>query len=594
MAAGGTGRRQAGTGAARKVNTKGRVMLIAALLALGYIGITARLVYLQVIRQSDLAAMASRQQTEVADLPPRRGTIYDRNGHELAVSMDAKSLYGVPANSEDPLGAARRLAPILGMDAGELADRLSGGRKFVWLARKVDPGVPDRIDAAGLPPKLTGWLPDSRRYYPKKALAAHVLGFTGTDSKGLEGLEASYEVYVGGIAGQAAVEKDGSGKDVLSIEEGYVAPKPGCDVTLTIDEKVQYIAEKELDRIMAEFSPISATAIVMDPNTGEVLAMANRPGFNPNSWQGTKADNWRNRAVTDPYEPGSTFKLVTAAAALEEGIYRPSDTVNRGENQIEVGGRIIHNSHKEENPKSLTFSEVIQKSDNVGTVKIALRLGDDRLHGYAQAFGFGAKTGVDLPGENPGLLRDVKDWSGVSIASVAFGQEVSVTPLQVLTAVNCIANGGWYCEPYIVSEVRSADGTVLMKKQPNRLRRVVSGATAKTMTKIMSTVVEEGGTALEANIRGYQVAGKTGTAQKFDPAIRRYSKEKFMSSFVGFVPAESPKVSILVVVNEPHGQHYGGLVAAPAFRSIALGALTYMKVPTRMPEQTVLVEGQGR
>ncbi|MHB8173762.1 MAG: peptidoglycan D,D-transpeptidase FtsI family protein [Nitrospirota bacterium] len=567
---------------------KRRVMLVIVLVAAGYMGVIVKLVYLQVIEKNFLAQKALRQQQEVVDLPPRRGTIYDRTGAELAVSVEADSLYGVPANVHDPHAVAAALAPVLGKDVKSLERKLEGDRKFVWLARQVSPDVQPRIKTDGDMEGVLGWLFDSRRYYPQKDIAAHVLGFTGTDGKGLDGLEGEYDRYIGGLPGKAITEKDGRGRQVLTVDEDKNSPRPGCDIILTINEKVQYMADKALDEIMKKYRPISASAIVMDPNTGEVLAMANRPGFNPNNWARYPASSWRNRAVTDLYEPGSTFKIVTASAALEEGVVRPSDIIDCGHGELDVDGTIIHSADNEGG--RLSFQEVIQKSNNVGTIKVALKLGAGRLYKYARAFGIGKKTGIDLPGEAGGELRDLSKWSGLSVASVAIGQEVGVTPLQMLCAMNCIANGGYYMKPYVVSEIRGADGSVIMKRNPVKVRQVISTATAVKLRNILTTVVEDGGTAVEANIKGYQVAGKTGTAQKFEKALGRYSKTKYYSSFVGFCPADNPKISAIVVLNEPHGgAYYGGVVAAPAFKNIVEQALTYMKVPTRLPEQTIMV-----
>ena len=572
----------------QRARTRSRVILVAALLALGYMGVGARLVWLQIIRHDFLALRAARQQQEVVEIPARRGTIYDRNGRELAVSIDTDSLYAVPASIGDPGDAAKKLAPALGMDVKAVKAKLDDGKRFVWLARKVSPDVPDRIKAVGDFGGALGWLADSRRYYPKKELASHVLGFTGMDNKGLEGLEAEYEQSIGGVAGKAITERDGTGREVLSVDEARNSPKPGSDLVLTLDENIQYVAEKELDGIMEKFSPISATAIVMDPRTGEILALANRPCYNPNNFKDASPSKWRDRAVTDLYEPGSTFKIITASAALEEKVIKPGDIVDCGDGMIELGGRTIHSAHNEGG--RLTFTQVIQKSNNVGTIKVAMRLGADRLYKYAKAFGIGEKTGVDLPGEVSGRLKEVKYWSGTSIGCIPIGQEVDVTALQMLTVLNCVANGGWYVQPYVVSEIKSADGTKVSVPVREKPRRVISEATAKTLTGILCDVVEDGGTAVQANVKGWQVAGKTGTAQKYDPAIRRYSQTKFMSSFVGFVPAENPRLSCIVVVNEPKGQHYGGSVAGPAFRNIVEQSLTYLKVPTRLPEQTLLVE----
>ncbi len=570
------------------IGNRYRAYLVAFFLLVGFGGVALRLVYLQVIEHGRLAGRAYRQQNKVVNVPAERGSVFDRNGRELAVSVEAKSLYGIPSRVDRPRAVAARLAPLIGSRVSAVTAKLSTDKSFVWLARKTSPDVPAKVESAGGFDGMIGWLEDSRRYYPKRTLAAHVIGFTGTDGEGLEGLEAMYEAEMGGSPGKAVSRKDGAGRDVFSLDEGFVPPSAGRDLTLTLDERIQYIAEKELDRVVALYRPVSASAIVMDPKTGEILAMANRPGFNPNSWQRYSPRSWRNKAVTDIYEPGSTFKVVVAAAALEEKIIKSGDAVYCGEGKIEVGGRVIHDAHKEEG--SLSFAEVIQKSNNTGTVKVALKLGPERLYKYASAFGFGRKTGVDLPGEVSGTLRELDDWSGVSVASVAIGQEVGVTPLQMLMAINTIANGGVWTSPYVVSAVTDKDGTTRRVRKSPAQRRVISESAAARLTEILCTVVEEGGTAVEANVRGYQVAGKTGTAQKFDPEIGRYSREKYTSSFVGFVPADDPRISVIVVVNEPKGEIYGGKVAAPAFRSIVEQTMTYLKVPTRLPEQMVLVE----
>ncbi|HEX9860318.1 MAG TPA: penicillin-binding protein 2 [Nitrospirota bacterium] len=565
-----------------------RALVVALLLALGFAGVACRLVYLQVVMHGELSAAARRQHNKVVDIPARRGSVLDREGRELAVSLDSKSLYGIPSRVEDPDRVARKLAPIIGMPVRAVARKLTGEKSFVWLSRQSAPDVPTRVAEAGGFDGMIGWIDDSRRYYPDRELAAHVIGFTGMDNEGLEGIEAMYQREVGGSPGKAVTKKDGRGREVFEAKGSFVQPERGSDVVLTLDEKIQYIVEKELDRLMREYRPVSASAIVMDPRTGEVLAMANRPAYNPNSWRDYPQPSWRNRAVADIYEPGSTFKIVTAAAAIEEHVISPGDRIYCGEGKIEVGGRVIHDAHKLDG--SIKFSEVIQKSSNVGTIKVALMLGQKKLHDYACRFGFGVRTGVDLPGEAGGMLRDEAGWSGVSIASIAIGQEVGVTPLQMLCAMNAIANDGVRMTPYAVSAVIGPDGVRKDVRPRSKGERVVSGMTASKLKDILCTVVEEGGTAVEANVKGYKVAGKTGTAQKYDPAIRRYSRDKYASSFVGFVPADDPKISVIVVVNEPKGEIYGGLVAAPAFRAIAEQTMSYMRVPTRLPEQVILVE----
>lgn len=576
------------TPSAGKPDFRRRAAFVALVMAVGFAGVAARLVYLQVFEHKHLTAAARRQHNKVVDIPARRGSMYDREGRELAVSLDSKSLYGIPCRVDNPGRVAVRLAPLIGMPVDKLKRKLTGEKSFVWLTRKASPGVPDKVDGAGGFDGMLGWIDDSRRYYPKKELASHVIGFTGMDNEGLEGLESMYQREIGGSPGKSVTRKDRKGREIFSVQDGYVGPQRGRDLILTVDEKVQYIVEKELDRLMAEYSPASVSAIVMDPKTGEILAMANRPAFNPNNWDEYGSGAWRNRAVADIYEPGSTFKIVTAAAAFEEKTVSPDERIYCGEGKIDVCGRVIHDSHKI--PGAIKFSEVIQKSSNVGTIKVALRLGADKLHDYARRFGFGEKTGVDLPGEAQGKLRDASKWSGVSIASVAIGQEVGVTPLQMLQALNTIANGGVRNTPYVVSAIAGADGRRKDVRPRQGGERVISAATAKRLTDILCTVVEDGGTAVQANVKGYKVAGKTGTAQKYDPAIGRYSREKYTSSFVGFVPADNPRISVIVVVDEPRGEIYGGIVAAPAFRAIVEQSLTYMRVPTRLPEQMILVE----
>jgi len=571
----------------RVIDTRKRAMLVAALFALGYIGVAVKLVYLQVLRADDLRKLAARQQTSSITVPARRGAIYDRSGRELAVSVETYSLFCEPDKVKDPGAVAKRLAVITGAPEDRLRARLASGRSFAWLVRKAPPDVGPKVEAAGLKGTL-GFVPDSRRYYPNRNLASHVLGFTGMDNEGLEGLEKLYDTSVGGAAGRLVIEKDGAGKEFLAVEDGYIPPRPANDLVLTIDARIQYIVEKELDALVAKYSPKSATAIVMDPNTGEVLAMASRPDFNPNSWNDYRAPSWRNTAVADIYEPGSTFKVVTASAALDSGVFGPKDIIDCGDGEVNVAGRIIHDSHR--HGGRLSFTEIIQESNNVGAVKVGLKLGADRLYRYAKAFGIGERTGVDMPSEAAGMLREQKYWSAVSTASIAMGQEVGVTALQTLSVFNTIASGGRFIRPYVVSEVRTPDGKVVSRAASRKPRQVVSAKTARTMTEILSTVVEEGGTAVAANLRGYQVAGKTGTAQKYDPSTHGYSKDKYVSSFAGFAPADSPRVSAIVVVNEPKGQYYGGAVAAPAFKEIVGQTLTYMRAPTRLPEQTLLVE----
>ncbi|MEK6691916.1 MAG: penicillin-binding protein 2, partial [Nitrospirota bacterium] len=408
----------------------------------------------------------------------------------------------------------------------------------------------------------------------------------GMDNKGLEGVELAYEGDMKGEEGWLVLGRDALGRDIFPSNNNYKSPSSGRDLYLTIDEVIQYITEKELVNGVERWRAKSAIAIVMNPRTGEILAMGVRPEFNPNIIGNYKPYDWRNRAITDLYEPGSTFKVISAAAALEEGVARVGDLFDCSRGEIEVGGKVMRDAHRH---GVLSFTEVIQKSSNIGAIQIGMKLGKERFYKYIKAFGFGEKTGIDLPGESPGKVRVPKEWSGTSIGAVSIGQEIAVSPLQILAAFSAIANDGNLMKPYIVSEVRDNEGRVIKSFTPQVVRKVISENTSKRLTEILKTVVEEGGTATKAAIQGNLVAGKTGTAQKTDPETGSYSNERYVSSFVGYLPAEDPKISIIVVVDEPKGAIYGGSVAAPIFKEIAEQVLTYLKIPMMEEDRTVFL-----
>lgn len=559
---------------------RGRIALIFLLLSAGFAAVTGRLLYLQVVRSGDLTARAERQQESVITIEPKRGTIYDRMGRELAVSVDADSIYGVPSAVRDPRALAQRLARILPEDARTLERRLDSGRSFVWLSRKVDPQRVERVKALGLRKEI-GFLRESQRFYPKKTLAGALLGFTGVDNEGLEGVERQYDESLRGTQGRLIAEKDAYGRMVFPGGPGFAftLPKPGKDLVLTIDEVVQHIADKELDRALAASRARGGVSIVMQPRTGEVIALSVRAGgqppFNPNMPKRSRPEQWRNRAVTDSFEPGSIFKPVLAAAALEEKIVQPHDRLDCSGGSIKIADRVIRDAHRN---GVLSFADVIAESSNVGTIKVSLRLGKERFHRYIEAFGFGKKTGVDLPGEAPGMVKDHPEWSGVSIGSIAIGQEIGVTPMQMAAAFSVIANGGTLMRPAVVSEIVDPDGREGRRFRPAAAGRIISEETAAKLRKILQRVVESG-TGQRAKPTGYTAAGKTGTAQKVDAETGRYSVKEYLSSFVGFVPAGDPQLVILVMIDSPVGSVYGGTVAAPVFRAVAEQSLAYLQVP---------------
>jgi cell division protein FtsI (penicillin-binding protein 3) len=550
-------------------------------MSLGFLLVVLRLVHLQVVERSGLAARAERQQEQVVALEPKRGTIFDRMGRELAVSLDVDSVYGIPSKIDNPRELAQRLSRILREDPRRIERKLAGDKHFVWLSRKVDPAKAARVKE--LDSEEVRLRSETRRFYPKKALAGPLLGFTGMDNEGLEGLERAYDKMLRGASGWVLAEKDAMGRMVFPGGPGFQfkMPKPGNDLILTLDEVIQHIAEKELDAALAKSHAKGGVCIVMNPQTGEVLALSvrsnghGRPAFNPNEPQHYKPAEWRNRAVTDTFEPGSIFKPFLAAAALEERVAHPLERFDCSAGKIQLADRVIKDAHEH---GVLTFADVIAQSSNVGTIKVALRLGKDRFYKYITAFGFGKKTGVDLPGEIPGLLKDSRLWSGVSIGAVAIGQEIGVTPLQMAAAYCALANGGTLMRPYIVSEIVDRGGGPGKKFKPQPVGRVVSEETCAKVNTMLRRVVDLG-TGQQAKPAGFTAAGKTGTAQKIDQRTGGYSKKDYVSSFVGFAPAGAPRLVIVVMVDTPEGAIYGGTVAAPVFRAVAEQSLAYLQTP---------------
>lgn len=560
---------------------RGRIIAVLFFLLLAFGLVIVRLLHLQVVERSRLAARAGRQQEQVITLEPKRGTIFDRRGRELAVTVDVDSVYGVPSKVEDPRELAARLSRILREDPRKLERKLAGDRKFVWLSRKIDPSKAARVKE--LDAEEISLRSEMRRFYPKKALAGPLLGFTDVDNQGIEGIERAYDKLLRGSGGWVLAEKDARGRIVFPGGPGFQfkMPKPGRDLVLTVDEVIQHIAEKELDLALASSRAKGGVCIVTNPQTGEVLALSvrtngsGRQAFNPNEPGRYKPAEWRNRAITDAFEPGSIFKPFLAAAVLEERVVHPLERFDCRGGKIQLADRVIKDA---EEHGILTFTDVIAESSNVGTIKAALRLGKDRFYKYITVFGFGRKTGIDLPGEIPGLLRDVRLWSGVSLGAIAIGQEIGVTPLQVAAAYGALANGGVMMTPYIVSEVVDREGKGGQKFSPRPQGRVITAETSAKVNAMLQRVIESG-TGQKARLSGYTAAGKTGTAQKIDHRTGAYSKKEYVSSFAGFAPAASPRLVIVVMVDAPEGVIYGGSVAAPVFKAVAEQSLAYLQTP---------------
>jgi cell division protein FtsI (penicillin-binding protein 3) len=543
-----------------------RALFVAALIVFWMFCITARLVYLQLSRHNKLAERARQQQQDSVDTLPQRGSLLDRQGRELARSVDTTSLYVAPDEISDAASLERTvscLASGLNLNSRELSEQIeqarAAGRRFLWIARRVDVDQANRVLAQSLAGVHSRSEP--KRYYPNGSLAAHILGYVGLDGIGLGGVERSYNEKISGEPGRLFIEKDSGGRAYESFE---IPAKPGQTIVLTIDQSIQYKTEQALNAAVRQSRAKSGTAIVLDPRNGEILALANAPGFDPNRVGDAPADARRNGALENIYEPGSTFKIIPFSAAIEKGLVKPQDRIDCQMGAVTVAGRVVHDHHPF---GSLTIAEALAKSSNVAAIKLGMRVGDATIHDYITRFGFGARTGIELPGETVGLLRPVKRWQQSSIGSIAIGQEIGVTPLQMVSAFGALANDGLRISPHLVREIRTANGETLYRARPEE-RRVLNTQTAIALRGMLEGVTLTG-TAKKAQLDGYSAAGKTGTAQKIDPKTRSYSKTKHVASFVGFAPVGNPAVAIIVVVDEPAGAYHGGDVAAPIFRSIA-------------------------
>ena len=565
-----------------------RTMITAVFIGAWIVGIEARLVVLQLVEHRDLVARATRQQMRTMDAAAKRGDILDRRGQVLATSASADSIYAVPSAIEDPKGVVAALCNAFGDCTGKerdaLVERLGKMRAFAYVRRRVSPDQAKRVAALNL--EGIGSIKEDRRFYPNKELAAHLLGYVGVDNRGLNGLEFTYDSQIRGKAGTVLVQTDARNRAFARFER---PPTTGSTVELTIDEYLQHIAERELHAGVIENSAAGGTAVIMNPHTGEILAMANEPTFNPNAYREFDENLRRNRAVQDLYEPGSTFKVVTVSAALEEKIMTPDTIIDTNPGRIQVApGRVVK-ENENHNYGVIPLSQVIVESSNVGAIKIGFKVGAERMGKYVGLYGFGHPVSRDFPGESPGIVWNPAKLNDGGLASVSMGYQVGVTPLQIVAAVSSVANGGQYVEPRVIHAVYRDNRRFVI--QPHIQRRIISPETAAAMTGIMEGVVSaEHGTARAAQIPGFTIAGKTGTAAKLVGG--RYSHSEYNASFVGFLPSRDPAVAIVVVIDSPHGpnRYFGGTVSAPIFKRIAEATLRYLGIgQTINPMPPVLV-----
>lgn len=549
--------------------------LTALLIIIVFLG--GRIAWVQLVQGKNLSEKAETQLKESRGLLSPRGTIFDRNGRELAVSNLAKSLYANPSEIENPDEVASLLANVIGMNAADIKDRLAGGGRFVWLKRTLEPDVAARVASLIKDNNMKGlaFIEESKRYYPNDSLAAQVLGFVGTDDIGLDGLEMALDGTIKGQLSEQVLETDSRGIPILQSIFSFGTPKQGKNVYLTIDSTIQFIVENSLDKAIAKTHVAGATVIVMNPRTGDILAMANRPTFNPNQFYRYSPESWKNRAVANIYEPGSTFKSVVAAAALQERLVTPDEKfIDNG--YVIVSGRRIQN-WSDDAYGTITFTDIIKESINTGFVQVGMRVGAARLTNYARSFGFGQLTNIELPGEVEGILFKPEDMRDSDLATMSIGQSIAVTPIQLITAVSAIANDGVLLKPHIIKEIRNADGSVYSESSTQAVRQVISLDTARLLTGLLEKVVAEGG-GKQAAVKGYRIAGKTGTAQKLRESGDGYYSGRYIASFVGFAPAEDPQLTVLVVLDDPRGAYYGGEIAAPVAGEIFAQVLRYLNI----------------
>ena len=563
---------------------KVRIIFLSCLLCFCFVLVLGRMFQLQVLKKEQLYKLAARQQHTQIPLVPKRGTIYDSRGNELAVSIEVDSVYADARKVTEVEKTAKELAAILEIDRQELKQRLKNHRSFEWVQRKISPKEVEQIKEL----RLSGvsFLRENRRFYPNSQLAAHLVGFVGLDSKGLEGIEFQYDALLNGANQVWTTARDALGREIAMGKTSFEKEDHYRNVILTIDKPIQHITETELGRGVEKWGAKGGMAIAMDPWSGKILAMASFPTFNPNQFIQYRSKSWRNRALSDVFEPGSMFKAFLAAAALEEQVVRPSDSFFCENGSYKVYDRTIHDHSKH---GYLTFQQIIKFSSNIGASKVGEKMGKERLYRYISAFGFGEKTRVGLPGEGKGIVHHPRYWSPVALDTISFGQGVSVTGVQLATALSAIANGGSLMKPYVVEKITNEKGEVVQSFKPETIRKVISEETARKVRMLLKAATEKGGTGEGAVPAGYEVAGKTGTAQKVDSLMGGYSDDRYVSGFMGFAPADAPKLVVLVIVDEPQGNGYGGVVAAPIFKTIMEKALPSLNV---IPKGALVVKSE--
>jgi cell division protein FtsI (penicillin-binding protein 3) len=569
--------------ARRRRDGRRRLLALLILSVLAFSAISGRLIVLQVLDAGSLDQAAARQRLHTIELPATRGRIFDRNGDDLALSVPARTVYAQPRLVRDKAATARRLAPLLGRPVARIQRRLASKTPWIYLARRLPVQQGEAVARLKLPG--IGVLGDTVRSYPSGSVAAQVLGFVGDDGKGLAGVEQQYDALLRGHAGQVLLERDPHGRVIPQGQRSRESPEAGTDLVLTIDQHLQYLAEQSLARAVKQFHAKAGSVLVLDPRSGQVLTMANVPTFDPNRFQRSRPEARKNRAVSDIYEPGSTNKTITAAAALEHRVVTPRSriTVPPALNLC-PGVKTFHDAHGH-GTEVLSFADVVAQSSNIGTIQVARALGPQRLAKAEVDFGYGRRTGVDLPGESPGIILPLKDWRCTDLGVNAIGQGVAVTALQMASVYATVANGGVLVPPTLLRGMVDAGGSFEAAKQrPGR--RVLSARTARTLSRILEGVIREGGTGTLAALDEWRVAGKTGTAQKVDPKRRGYLPGAYVASFIGYAPAERPAVVVAVVLDQPT-PIYGGVVAAPVFREVAGAALRRLGVLPTLPPKAV-------
>ena len=556
---------------AEKKYLRFRVACVGFIFGLFLAVICGKAAYLQIYHGPWLSDMAAGQYEASVRSSGKRGTIYDRKMSELAVSIPVTSIAAYPKRLTNPTKVAASLAKPLKINRRALNKRLRSKKSFVWIKRQATPREVEQIKKLNI--EGIGFIPEYNRFYPQKTLAAQVIGFTGVDGEGLEGVEHYYNRSLKGTTSERTFLRDAFGHRIVSDDK--VTPDfSGQNLILTIDQSIQFIAEKTLKDTVKEYEAKGGVVIVMEPKTGAILAMAQYPEFNPNAYRKFKTDHWRNKAITDAIEPGSTLKIFSATAAIESGGLSPHTIFFCENGSYRIGRKVVRDIKAH---GWLSLQQIIKYSSNIGVIKLSEDVGAEPLYKTLKQFGFGSKTGFDAPGETPGSLTHYRKWRRMDTSAIAFGYGVAVSPLQLITAVSAIANGGVLVQPYLVSHITDQDNQIIKSFASRKMQRVISQGTSKKIRNILKTVVSEGGTGSRAAIDGYSVCGKTGTAKKLG-ADGTYSTKNYVASFIGFAPAENPAISVLVIIDEPQTEYYGGIVSAPAFRQIAQETLNYLNI----------------